>query len=384
MSTWLAAPRLRRRAACALLCALLPAAGLTNDAGGVAGADVRVKDLGKLQSWRDNALVGSGLLTGLAGTGDSASNRAARQALANALSRFDLTLAPEHMHSRNVAVVLVTAALPAAAREGDSIDVTVTSVGDARSLVGGTLMLTALKAADGNIYALAQGAVSVGGYRYDGNGNVLQKNHPTVGSIPAGATVEVGLPRSETPPAVTFVLASPDYTTAHRVAQAINQQMGEELAFARDAAGIEIAVPEALRERPVDFFARIENVAVAPDRRAKVIVNERTGTVVAGGDVRLSSVTISHGDIKVSIAQTHAASQPQYSALAGAGVRTAIVSNTQVNAQESDGATFVQAQSTVADLVQALARMKTSTRDIISILRAVKAAGALHAELLIQ
>lgn len=224
---------LRSFAACALLCA---ATVFANEHADPAGADVRVKDLGKLQGWRDNALVGSGILTGLAGTGDSSSNRAARQALSNALSRFNLTIAPEQMQSRNVAVVMVTAALPAAAREGDTIDVTVTSVGDARSLVGGTLMLTALKAADGNIYALAQGPVSVGGYRYDANGNVLQKNHPTVGSIPAGATVEVGLPRTETPPAVTFVLASPDYTTANRVAQAID------LAHLLDVVGVALYV----------------------------------------------------------------------------------------------------------------------------------------------
>lgn len=154
---------------------------------------VRVKDLGKLQGWRENALVGTGIVTGLAGTGDSPSNRSARQSLSNAMSHFNLSIAPEQIQSRNVAVVMVTASLSPFSREGDTLDVTVASVGDARSLVGGSLMLTPLKAVNGRIYALAQGPLSVGGYRYDANGNVVQKNHPTVGSVPGGASVEVSL-----------------------------------------------------------------------------------------------------------------------------------------------------------------------------------------------
>lgn len=348
---------------------------------------VRVKDLGKLQGWRENALVGYGVVTGLAGTGDAPTNRSTKQALANVFSQFNMTIPPEQVQSRNVAVVMVTASLPTFAREGDTVDVTVTSAGDARSLVGGTLLLTPMKAPNGRVYALAQGPLSVGGYRYDANGNVVQKNHPTVGSIPAGATVEVGTGASmvDARQQITFVLSEPDYTTANRVANAINAQLGAPLAEARDASGIEISIPDAQRDHAVRFFARLENVTVEPDRRAKVVINERTGTVVTGGDVRLARVAISHGDLKISIVTDNTASQPLFVGYGSPGVRTAIVTNSRVDVDERNSPAFVAAtNNTVADLVQALAQMKTNTRDIISILRAVKAAGALHAELVVQ
>lgn len=353
---------------------------------GAAAEAVRVKDLGKLQGWRENALVGTGMVTGLAGTGDSSTNRTARQALANAMSQFNLGISPDQIQSRNVAVVMVSAALSPFSREGDTIDITVTSVGDARSLVGGTLMLTPLKAANGRVYALAQGALSVGGYRYDANGNVVQKNHPTVGSVPNGATVEVGVSASMASARSTlmFVLSEADYTTAFRVADAINARLGPGIAQARDASGIELSVPAQYQDRLVAFVAQMEAVMVEPDRRAKVVLNERTGTVVSGGDVRISKVAISHGDIKVSIRSETTASQPSFIGQAGDGVRTALLTNTQVNVEEPVGAGFVSGGNTVSDLVQSLARMKTPTRDIISILRAVKAAGALHADLIIQ
>jgi len=349
-------------------------------------APLRVKELGKMQGWRENVLVGTGIVTGLAGTGDSPGNRATRQALANVLSQFNLTVAPEQVNSRNVAVVLVSAAMPATAREGDTLDATVTSGGDARSLLGGSLLLTALRAPNGKVFALAQGPLSVGGYRYDANGNVVQKNHPTSGSIPNGATVEVGMAAWQ--PAVreqvTFVLNEPDYTTASRVVIAINGQFGAPIAHARDASGIEIDVPAPLRQDLVGFLARVENVAVEADQRPRVVINERTGTVVAGGDVRIAHVAISHGELKISIATQNSVSQPAYLGIAGPGVSTALVRNTQVDVEEPAGVGFMSGAGTVSDLVQALARMRTSTRDIISILRAIKAAGALHAELVVQ
>ncbi|MET3396056.1 flagellar P-ring protein precursor FlgI [Variovorax sp. 1140] len=347
---------------------------------------IRVKDLGKLKGWRDNALFGTGIVTGLAGTGDSPANRATRQSLANVLSQFNLTIAPEAVQSRNVAVVMVSANLPTFAREGDTLDVTVSSAGDARSLVGGTLLITPLKGANGRVYALAQGGLSVGGYRYDANGNVVQKNHPTSGSIPNGATVEVGVNAAmlDDRQSVTFVLSEPDYTTASRVATAINNQLGGGIARAKDASGIEIAVPASQRDELVSLFTRIENVTVEPDRRAKVVINERTGTVVSGGDVRISKVAISHGDIKIAISSQNTASQPINIWNGGPDIRTAIVTNTRVDVDEQNGAGFVTGSNTVSDLVQSLARLKTSTRDVISILRAVKAAGALHGELVVQ
>ncbi len=347
---------------------------------------IRMKDLGKIQGWRENALIGYGIVSGLAGTGDSPTNRTTRQALANTLSQFNLTIPTDQVQSRNVAVVMVTASLPAFAREGDTIDITVTSSGDARSLVGGSLLMTPLKAANGRVYALAQGALSVGGYRYDANGNVVQKNHPTVGSVPSGATVEAGVPKVEhpAPETLTFVLQEADYTTANRVAEAINAQFGEALAQARDASGIDIRVPIADRSRLVRFISQLESVNVEPDRRAKVVINERTGTIVSGGDVRISKIAVSQGDLRVSISTDSTVSQPLIVGRGSPGVRTELVSNSTVDVTEANGTGFVTANNTVADLVQSLARMKTNTRDIISILRAVKAAGALHAELIVQ
>jgi flagellar P-ring protein FlgI len=352
------------------------------------GDAVRIKDLGKFSGWRENALVGYGLVTGLAGTGDSPGNKATRQSIANLLSQFDFAIAPDQIQSRNVAVVIVTASLPAFARAGDAIDVTVTSLGDARSLVGGSLLMTPLKGPNQRVYALAQGAVAVGGYKYDMNGNVVQKNHPTVGGVPGGATVEVGVSAQMlgADDTVTFVLGEPDYTTASRVVSMINSSFGGATAEASDAAGISIRVPGGRRAQLAAFLTEVENLSIEPDRRAKVVINERTGTVVSGGDVRISRVAISHGDLKVSIVTEHTVSQPiVIDSRASPGVRTARISNSRVDVKEAEETGYIGASSnTVAELVQSLTRIKTNTRDIISILRAIKAAGALHAELVIQ
>jgi flagellar P-ring protein FlgI len=262
--------------------------------------------------------------------------------------------------------------------------VTVTSSGDARSLLGGNLLLTALRAPNGRIFALAQGPLSIGGHRYDANGNAVQKNHPTAGAIPGGATVEASMAPVAVPAQVTFVLGEADYTTASRIATAVNAQVAAGIARARDASGIEIEVPQAQQQDLVAFLARIENVLVEPDRRARVVINERTGTVVTGGDVRISRIAVSHGDLKISIASQNSVSQPSLVSRGGPGVVTAVVTNTQLEVEEPVGVGFLAGAGTVSDLVQSLARMKTSTRDIISILRAVKAAGALHGELIVQ
>ena len=348
---------------------------------------VRLKDLGKLKGWEENALVGYGIVTGLAGTGDSSTNPTTRQAMSNVLGQFNLAMPASQIQSRNVAVVMITAALPPFAREGDTFDVTVTSAGDAKSLLGGSLILSPLKAANGRVYALAQGSLSVGGYRYDSNGNVMQKNHPTVGSVPNGAKVEIAVNDQILSPdqSLTFVLTDPDYTTANRIATEINRQLGAGLAEAQDASGIQLHVPPDQQRQLVAFIAKIENVNIEPDRRARVVVNERTGTVVSGGDVRISQVAISHGDLKISIATTYSASQPNGTIGANRGARTVVVGNTKLDVAEPEGPGYVPPGSnTVADLVQSLTELKTDTRDVISILRAVKAAGALHAELIIQ
>jgi flagellar P-ring protein precursor FlgI len=348
---------------------------------------VRVKDLGKLGGWRENALVGYGLVTGLAGTGDSPRSQATRQSIANLLQNFDLNISPDQVNSRNVAAVMVTASLPPYVRRGDTIDVTVTSMGDARSLLGGALLMAPLKGPDGRVYALAQGPISVGGYKYDMNGNVVQKNHPTVGTIASGATVEVPVSANLTDAdqRLVFVLSRPDFTTADRIAEAINSQLGEGVARARTAADVEIVPAGRQMSDMVHFITRLENVMVEPDRRARVVINERTGVVVAGGDVRISKVSISHGDLRISIVTDNTVSQPLVIGRAGPGVRTELVANSRVDVKEAEGGRFVPpVHNTVSDLVQALARARTSTRDIISILHAMKAAGALHADLVVQ
>lgn len=349
---------------------------------------VRIKDLGRIDGVRENQLVGYGLVTGLAGSGDSLRNRATRQSIANLLSQFELYVPNDQVQSRNVAAVMVIARLPAFAATGDRVDVTVTSVGDARSLLGGTLLLTPLKGADGVVHALAQGPLSVGGYRYDLNGNVVQKNHPTVGAIPGGATVEVAVSTEVLKgDHLSFMLAEPDYTTASRVADSLNAALGAgRIAQAVDAGRVDVDVPPAERARLVAFMTRIENATIEPDHRAKVVVNERTGTVVSGGDVRISRVVVSHGELKVSITTDYLVSQPALVSFTGSGVRTTVVPKTRIEVQESEpeGGGVVEASNTVADLVRALNRIKTHPRDMISILQGIKAAGALHADLIIQ
>ena len=349
---------------------------------------VRVKDLGRVTSARENGLIGYGLVTGLAGTGDSQRSKATRQSMANLLSRFDLSIASDDIQSRNVAAVIVTANLPTYARAGDTLDVTVTSVGDARSLVGGSLLMAPLKGPDGRIYALAQGPLTVGGYRYDANNNLVQKNHPTVGLISGGAAVEVGMAASGIYPSVetlTFVLHDADFTTAGRIADAINESLGQGVAEVRDAAGIEIRLPLASRDHVPAFMRRVETLSVQPDRHARVVVNERTGTVVTGGDVRIAKVAVSYGNLTVTVAAETAVSQPLLVRQSGPGVRTEVVTNSKLSVEEPSGSKFVPAGgTTVAGLVQALSALKTNTRDVIAILQAIKAAGALHADLIVQ
>ena len=377
MRTHVKTPILRRALATLLLLPLLAGAAVDS---------VRLKDIGRFGGWRDNMLVGYGVATGLAGTGDSARSRSTRQSIANLLSQFDIVVPADQIQSRNVATVMITATLPPFARNGDKLDITVTSMGDARSLLGGILLMTPLKGPDGRTYALAQGALSVGGYNYDLNGNVVQKNHPTVGSIPGGASVEVAVGSEMVQDGrLEFVLAEPDYTTASRIAGAINAGLGGAPAAAVDAATVSIVVPPDYRNSLVGLMTRLEGLNVQPDRRARVVVNERTGTVVAGADVTISRVTVSHGDLRVAVVTDYLVSQPAPAFLGAQGARTQVVPQTRIDVSEP-GVEAVQlgVGSTVADLVQALNRIKASPRDMISILQGIKAAGALRAELIIQ
>lgn len=348
---------------------------------------VRIKDLGRFSSMRENSLVGYGIVTGLAGTGDTARNKVTRQTLANVLSRFDMTISSEDVQSRNVAAVMLSAAMPLHSRPGETLDVKVTSVGDARSLAGGVLLMAPLKGADGRVYALAQGALTVGGFRYDANNNLQIKNHPTAALISGGATVEVAVNEEAREPMtqLSLVLNDADYTTASRIAEAINANLGKGLAEVRDAGGVDIQVPPQHAMVPARFIRQVEALSVEPDRRARVVINERTGTVVAGGDVRISKVSVAHGDLKVSVQVENNVSQPGLVIQPGPQVRTQAYSNTQITVDEGAKAAVVPpGPTTVSDLVQAMAKMKISTRDMIAVLQAVKAAGALHAELVVQ
>lgn len=353
----------------------------------VVAQEVRLKDLGRFLGWRDNMLVGYGVVTGLAGTGDSGRNRPSRQALANILGQFDMSVLTDDMESRNIAAVIVTATLPPSAYVGDKLDITVTSIGDARSLAGGSLLMTPLYGPDRAVYALGQGPVTTGGYRYDANGNLAQKNHTTAGQIPEGATVEVPV-RADLRvdgEGLVFVLKNPDVTTAERITEKINSDLGKETAFAEGASAIRIKLSAVQTSNLNRFIARIEGLKVAPDQHARVVVNEKTGTVVAGGDVKISSVVISHGDLKVSISSEAQGIQPTVIGTSGTGVRSLVITNSKLDVKENDRvAAAAFPNTTVADLVQALAKMRVNTRDMITILQAVKTAGALHAELVVQ
>ncbi|HLX02568.1 MAG TPA: flagellar basal body P-ring protein FlgI [Trinickia sp.] len=369
-----------------LLCLMLSWLAAFPVASPAVSAEVRLKDLGRFLGWRENMLVGYGIVTGLAGSGDTPRNQATRQALSNLLSQFDLMVTNDQIQSRNVAMVMITASLPPTANVGDTIDINVTSMGDARSLAGGTLIMTPLRGPDRKTYALAQGPVSVGGYRYDANGNLKQKNHPTVGIVPRGATVEVPV-RADLVTQdgyLKFVLKDADATTARRIEERINQTLGAGAARSVDADTVEIRTPadgSALNQ----YVARIEALAVTPDQSSRVVINERTGTVVAGGDTRIAPITISHGDIRVSVATQYSASQPNLVSFTGPGVRSLVVGNSELSVEEPGqtvAASF--AHGTVGDLVAALAKTRVSTRDVIAILQAIKAAGALHADIIIQ
>jgi flagellar P-ring protein precursor FlgI len=354
--------------------------------------DVRIKDLGHFLGWRENALVGYGLVIGLSGSGDSPRSEVTRQAMRNVLSRMGANLLPEQVQTRNVAAVLVTATLPPSANVGDVIDVTVSSIGDARSLAGGTLLMTPLLGPDQHPYALAQGALVVGGHRFDADQNIQQRNYPTSGRVPGGATVETAVQSSlvDGRGDLVFVLNDPDPITAQRIAGGINARFGGGPARVRDAGAVQIALAASGGDLN-GLIATVEGLAVTPDTRARVVINERTGTIVAGGDVRISSVVISQGDIKVTVTAERFASQPGgyggYAAAAGAGpgLRSLVVTNTKLDVSEGHpDAVRSFPDTTVADLVEGLARLKVDTRGVIAVLQAVKAAGALHAELLVQ
>jgi flagellar P-ring protein FlgI len=347
---------------------------------------VPLKGLGRFAGWRQNALIGYGIVTGLAGSGDTRRSAVTRQALRNVLSRLGTSVTEDEISSRNVAVVMVTAVLPASANVGDRIDATVSSIGDARSLAGGTLIMTPLLGPDQRTYALAQGQLLTGGHRFDADLNQQQRNYPTTAVLQGGATIETAVESQllQANGELSFLLSEPSFSTAQRIAERIGDRLGQGAAWARNADEVRIRFNGGSAD-VTGFVAQIENLMVQPDASPRIVINERTGTVVAGGDVMISSVVIAQGDIKVTVTAERTASQPSFYSGLASDVSSLVVTNTRLEVEQgSADKAFRFPNTSVADLVQALSRARVDTRRTIAILQAIKAAGALHAEILVQ
>ena len=340
--------------------------------------NTRIKDVAKVQGVRANQLVGYGLVFGLAGTGDSNKSVNTIQSVVNMLRSFGVVVDQSKLQSKNVAAVMISAKLPAFVKSGDTIDVTVSSMGDAKSLAGGTLIQTPLRAANGSVYAVAQGPVTTGGFSVGGTGANVQKNFPTVGLITNGGIVERDVPfQIGANGQFNLALNRPDFTTATRITEAITQRFGT-IATARDPGTVTVAVPAMYARDVVGFVASIEELRIKPDEVARVVINERTGTIVMGSNVAIDEVAVAQGGLTVKITKTREVSQP----LPFSQGRTTTTPQQSVNAQESNGNLLVlPSTASVGDVVAALNSVGATPRDIITILQAMKAAGALHAEM---
>jgi len=340
---------------------------------------VKIRDLTSIEGVRENPLIGYGMVVGLTRTGDSQQTAFTTQTLANIMQRMGAQIPAATARVNNVASVFVTASLPAFARPGTQVDVTVSSIGDAKSLEGGLLLLTPLYGADGQVYAAAQGPVAVGGYAAGGAGATKQLNHPTVGRVPAGGRVERSLAFDFNGLApVSLLLREADFSTAGEISDAINREFGHAVASARDGGRVEVDPGATGVANLTAVLARIENLAVSVHRRARVVVNERTGTIVMGKDVRLGAVSILHGGFSVQISTEYSVSQP---APLSSGT-TEVVGRTEVQAKDSAARRLeIGEGASIDDLVSGLQNMGATARDVISILQAIKAAGALDADL---
>ena len=342
----------------------------------------RLKDVVSLQGPEALPLMGYGLVVGLNKTGDRRQTIFSTQSLANILQQFGLAVNAGAVRVENIAAVLVTANLPAYARPGVKLDITASSIGDARSLQGGTLLATALRGPSGQIHALAQGPLSIGGFGGGGGGNSVVVNHLTVGRVPGGALVQLGsgvtLPALET---LSLSLRDPDFSNAVRVAQAINTDLGPNLAHVVDPGTVNVKVPDQYRAAVSDLMARLEMLSVSPDTPARVVINERSGTIVVGASVRIAAAAVAHGNLSVRISTRLEASQPGPLARVG---ETVVVPNTQVDVREGTARLVALEEGTTLEaVVRALNTLGATPRDIIAIMQALKAAGALRAEIVI-
>ncbi|MDA8085559.1 MAG: flagellar basal body P-ring protein FlgI [Nitrospiraceae bacterium] len=338
----------------------------------------RIEDIASFQGMTENQVVGYGLAVGLAGTGDT--GNATMDAIANVLERMGLTVSPTDIRAKDTAAVIVTATLPPFPKAGMKIDVNVSALADAKNIQGGTLLLTPLYGPDGKVYALAQGPVSIGGFVGGGGGTSIQKNHPTAGRIPEGAIIQKNLPFTlGDGKTIKLFLHDPDFTTAAGIAKSINTAFGPGSAEASDPSTVKISIPDAYSDRIVDFISMVGELDVAVDEPAKVVINERTGTVIIGENVRIAPVAIANGNLTVEIKTTYNVSQPP--PFAPSGSQTVVVPNTNVKVQEQKASLMGVSGSTLGEVVSALNSLGVTPRDLISIMQALKAAGALRADL---
>ena len=359
----------------------IPLLLLTLGALSPAPAATRLKELVAIGGVRDNQLIGYGLVVGLAGTGDRQQTIFSAQSLANMLERMGLTVNPTALTVKNTAAVMVTATLPPFAQPGSRIDATAAAMGDAQNLQGGILLLTALRAGDGQIYAVAQGPVVTGGFSAGRSNNSQTVNHPTVGRVPAGGMVERPAPSVVPVGHIQLQLHDADFTTSARIAEAVNRKFtpaGTPLAKAENSALVTVTIPPDYANHSTEFISELEKLPVDADRPARVVVNERTGTIVMGGDVRISPVAIMHGNLTLQVQTSYAVSQPGPLSQG----KTEVVPQVSVGAKEEKSRNLVLKEgATIEELVRALAAIGSTPRDIIAILQNLRAAGALEAEL---
>ncbi len=350
----------------------------------VAAGPVRIKDLVAFDGVRGNDLVGYGLVVGLNGTGDGIRNAPfTEEIMSNLLERLGVNVTGETFRPKNVAAVFVTATLPPFARAGGQIDVTVSAIGDAKSLLGGTLVMTPLNAADGQIYAVAQGTIIAGGATAEGEAASVTQGVPTAGTIPSGARVEREIAFDlGTLDTVRLALRTPDFTTAARIEQAINREFGGAVAVMTDPGTVALSVRATGLRSPAHVLGRVENIAVEPEARARVVVDQRSGTIVMGADVRISRVAVSQGNLTLRIEESPVAVQPNPFAEG----ETVVVPRTSASIEEEPGIGMAEIAegASLSEVVAGLNALGVSPRDMIDILKSINAAGALHAEFVIQ
>lgn len=352
--------------------------------GSVPAAGVRIRDVAMVAGARDNQLVGYGLVAGLAGQGDK-DPVYTQQTIANLLRRYGINVPPTTLSAKNVAVVMVTADIPAFMKPGERLDVQVASMGDAQTLQGGVLLQTPLLGADNKVYAVAQGPVSIGGFTAGtggGGGATVTKNHPTTAQIVGGALVEHEIPTSiVTDHAIELLLKDPDFTTAARLEAAINNVFTN-CAHAADSTTVQVRIPEGAEGMPVDFIARLEAIELTPDSPARIIINERTGTIVATARIQISSCAVAHGNITINIASTLDVSQPSPMTSGG---QTVVTPRTSTQVSESKSALVPLPElPTIEKVASALNNLGVTPRDMMAIFQAMKQAGALQAELILR